>query len=150
MKRITRTALLFFGVAILSFGSNACTERYKPVLNSQQGINFKVTSFAAAKELAKSENKPLFIFLHATWCPTCKKMEREVLIQKELGDSYNRQFVNVAIDYDSPEGHQLNEQYPIKATPTLFFFKPDGSVFKKLEGFTTASELLAEAKSLAN
>ena len=81
------------------------------MLTSHDGINFKVISLAQAKQTAKAENKPLFVFAHASWCPTCKKMEHEVLNQRALGDSYNEQLVNVAIDIDSPDGHQLNQLF---------------------------------------
>jgi thioredoxin 1 len=140
--------LLF--ITVFAFGISSCTKRYKPVLSSADGINFKLGTLAEAKEKAKSENKPLFVFTHATWCPTCKKMEQEILIQKELGDTFNKDFVNVAIDLDSPEGHKLNELYPIKATPTLFFFKADGSLAKKSEGFADVKELQADAVQLTN
>jgi len=140
------SALLF--IVVFTFGVSSCTKKFKPVLSSHQGINFKVITLAEAKKIAKSENKPLFVFTHAIWCSTCKKMEQEVLVQKELGDAFNKDFVNVAIDLDSPEGHKLNELYAINATPTLFFFKTDGSLAKKSEGFADAEDLLADEHQL--
>lgn len=148
MKRITQKITVLLIAAGFCLGIAACSRKYKPVLNSQQGVNFRVTTLSMAKETAKAENKPLLVFLHATWCPTCKKMENEVFVQKDLGSIYNQQLVNVAIDYDSPEGHKLNELYPIRATPTLFFFNADGTLALKLEGFQTADELLSESKQL--
>ncbi len=139
---------MLFAVIGLCVTLAACSNKFKPQLNSQQGINFKVTSLAQALQLAKTQNKPLFVFAHASWCPTCKKMEQEVLVKKDLGETYNNQLVNVAIDVDSPEGKKLNELHTIRATPTLFFFNADGSVAKKLEGFTTDQELLAVAHEL--
>jgi thioredoxin 1 len=122
--------------------------KYKPELTFKDGIKFKTLPLTQAMKIAKEEHKPLFVFLHATWCPTCKKMEQEVLNQKQPGETYNRGFVDVAIDYDSPERKQLNEVYLIRATPTSFFFNADGSIAKKLEGFTAKDELLATAKQL--
>ncbi|OKS88073.1 hypothetical protein RG47T_3537 [Mucilaginibacter polytrichastri] len=126
----------------------SCRTSYKPLLHSQEGINFKVTTLADARQSAEAQNKPLFVFAHASWCPTCKKMEQEVLIQKELGAAYNQDFVNVAIDIDSPDGKELQKIYPIRATPTLFFFNKGGNIAKKIEGYTTAEKLLAEAKTI--
>jgi len=146
MKKSAQILLLFLAIGVAALTS--CTQKFKPRLNSQQGINFKTTSLADAQALAKAENKPLFVFAHASWCPTCKQMEQEVLIKKELGDAYNANVVNVAIDIDSKDGKKLQEQYPIRATPTLFFFNADGSPAKKLEGFTTVDALLAEAGKL--
>ncbi|MGY3212845.1 thioredoxin-related protein [Mucilaginibacter sp. HD30] len=70
-------------------------------------------------------------------------MEQEVLIEKKVGDKYNTQLINLAIDIDSEEGKKLNAIYPIKATPTLFYFNTDGSLAKKWEGFADSSKLLA-------
>jgi thioredoxin 1 len=150
MKKSPARLLLLLAMIGFGMGLGSCSAKYKPLLSSQQGINFKVITFAQAKQMAKDERKALFIFEHASWCPTCKKMEQEVLIQKELGDVYNRDLINAAIDVDSPEGHRLRMQYPVRATPTLLFFKPDGTLAGKLEGFTNASDLLAEASQLKN
>ncbi len=150
MKKYIKSIYGLLFIAVLALGISSCTKKFKPVLNSAAGINFKVITLAQAKEEAKAENKPLFVFTHASWCPTCKRMEQEVLIQKQLGDTFNDTFVNVAIDLDSPEGHKLNDLYPIKATPTLFFFKADGSLYKKSEGFANVEELLVDARQLSN
>jgi thiol-disulfide isomerase/thioredoxin/threonine/homoserine/homoserine lactone efflux protein len=146
MKKSAQILLVFLVTAAVGFAS--CTPKFKPNLNSKQGINFKITSLTDAQAIAKAENKPLFVFAHASWCPTCKQMEQEVLIKKELGDAYNANVVNVAIDIDSKDGKKLQESYPIRATPTLFFFNTDGTPAKKLEGFTTADVLLAEEGEL--
>jgi len=79
MKKTASRLLIFVMGAGLCFYLISCKTSYKPVLNSQEGINFKVTTLADAKEIAKAQNKPLFVFAHASWCPTCKKMEQEVL-----------------------------------------------------------------------
>jgi thioredoxin 1 len=143
MKKTTRGLLTF----LLIVGLASCKSKYTPVLSSQQGINFSLISLEQAKQKAHAENKPLFVFVHATWCPTCKKMEHEVLVQKQLGDVYNENFINDAIDLDSPEGKLLNQSIQIQATPTLFFFNADGKLIQKLEGFTSATQLLTLAKS---
>jgi thioredoxin 1 len=144
MKNIIKGFLIFLLVA----GLASCKSKYTPVLSSQQGINFSVISLERAKQKAHAENKPLFVFVHATWCPTCKKMEHEVLVQKQLGDIYNKSFINDAIDLDSPEGKLLNQSIPIRATPTLFFFNADGKLVEKLEGFTDVNNLLLDSKQL--
>ena len=146
--KIFQKTIMIAAVAVLCFSIAACTRRYTPMLSSHDGVNFKTISLAQAEEIAKAENKPLFVFAHASWCPTCNKMEQEVLVQKKLGDVYNQQFIDVAIDIDSPEGHKLNDRYKIRATPTLFFLNADGSIAKKTEGFMTAEELVATADGL--
>jgi thioredoxin 1 len=150
MKKFTFGWLILLSAGALFFGLLSCASKSKPMLNSPEGIHFKVLSLEVAKGQAISANKPLFIFAHASWCPTCKQMEKEVLVKKVLGDAFNTGFLNVAIDVDSPEGHDLNQTYPINGTPTLLFFKPGGVFSKKIVGFTTIDELLAVARDFKN
>jgi len=72
------------------------------------------------------------------------------LVQKAVGAAYNQDFVNVAIDIDSPAGKELQKSYPIRATPTLFFFKADGSLAKKIEGFADVDDLESAALQVDN
>lgn len=131
-------------IALLGiFLFSACRTKFKPLLTSDSGVRFKVISLDEAKTQAKAAGKPLFVFAHASWCPTCKKMEHEVLVQKQVGDVYKTQFVNIAIDVDSEEGKKLNNLYPIRATPTLFYFNSDGTLAKKWEGFASPEKLLS-------
>jgi thioredoxin 1 len=144
---ITKIAVVIVAALFIMFVS-ACQQHYQPKLTSKDGVNLKAQTLAEGLLAAKTAHKPLFVFLHATWCPTCKRMEHEVLVQKQLGDYFNKNLINVAIDYDSDEGHHLNKVYPINATPTLYFFNESGQLVSKLEGFKSADELLAAATGL--
>jgi thioredoxin 1 len=148
MKKSTNIIFALGILFCMALLITSCTQRYKPVLSSTDGVGFSTITLEQAKAQAKRDHRPLFVFTHATWCPTCKKMEQEVLIKKDIGDVFNEKFVTLAIDLDSPEGHKLNQQYPIKATPTLFFFNQDGKLIKKTEGFADERELLEEAQVL--
>jgi thioredoxin 1 len=109
-----------------------------------------IISFRDALETAEKGNKPLFVFVHASWCPTCKKMENEIFTENVLGNYYNNKLVCDAIDFDSREGKKLNKMFPVTATPTLLFFSAKGKLEKKLEGFTAARDLLDLAETLKN
>jgi thioredoxin 1 len=150
MKTNIKSVINIGFLGILIFVLAACSTHYKPVLTSKQGVNFQVTTLEKGKQIARAQNKPLFVFAHASWCATCKKMEQEVFIQEQLGKVYNQEFVNVAIDVDSPEGKRLNGFSKISGTPTLFFFGMDGNVLYKSAGFESADELLAIAARLKN
>lgn len=145
MKTRSIRSILALVIITAVISMTACKMKYKPLLSSEDGINFKEITLDEALETAKKENKPLFVFAHASWCPTCKQMESEVLVKKELGDSLNDNLLNVAIDIDSPAGKLLQRSYPIRATPTLLFFNADGSLKKKVEGSASSDELLAVA-----
>lgn len=101
MKKKVRLHLILLGFAGLFSALVSCSGNYKPMLSSREGINFRMTSLARAKQLAKEENKPLFVFAHAAWCPTCKRMEDEVLNQKALGDICNIIIIHIKNIYQN-------------------------------------------------
>lgn len=149
MRTLKKHSLTLIIAAVVTFGLSACKMHYKPILNSKTGVNFKEISYLEGLKTAKAENKPLFIFVHATWCPTCKKEEQEILVQQSVGERFNENFINVAIDLDSPDGKALQQQIPIRATPTMFFFQPNGVLEKKIEGFAKAEALLSASTQLS-
>lgn len=149
MKPLTKSARVFSIAVLATLILASCRTHYKPVLSSNLGVNFKVAPFKEGLSLAKSDKKPLFVFIHASWCPTCKKEEQEVLVQERVGSPFNKKFVNVAIDLDSKDGKDFQKEYPVHATPTLFFFNPDGTLAQKIEGFATSDTLLSATAQLA-
>ena len=51
---------------------------------------------------------------------------------------------------DSGDGKKLNDLYPIRATPTLFYFTSDGTLAKKWEGVAAAPQLLLLSAEVSN
>jgi YHS domain-containing protein/thiol-disulfide isomerase/thioredoxin len=85
----------------------------------------------AAKE-AKQAGLPLLIHFHATWCPPCRQMEKDVLHHADVRDLLSRSFVAVLIDSD--QHPDLVNQFEIKSLPTDVVIGPDGVVLLKSEG----------------
>jgi thioredoxin 1 len=109
---------------------------------SDEGIKFQTGTWQQALDLAKKENKIIFLDAYASWCGPCKKMKRTTFADKTVADYYNKNFINVAIDMEKGEGPMLSERYAVEAYPTLIFIKPDGKVFAKTMGFHTVSQFL--------
>lgn len=153
MKQKFLRYLLFtsFTVTAFSAGTISCnnTSAQNEINeNSKDGIQFYSGSVDSAVILAKQESKPMFIMVHASWCSVCKKMKKEVLPQKELGDIYNSHFINVMVDFDSEEGKMVKKQFEVVGTPTFLYLTADGELLNKTSGFQETSELVAAAKNL--
>ena len=58
-----------------------------------QGIQFREGSWKEILEIAKKENKLVFVDNYTSWCGPCKKMVSEVFPLKEVGDFYNANFI---------------------------------------------------------
>lgn len=88
--------------------------------------------FTDAAKLAKQSARPLLIHFHATWCPPCRQMEKDVLHHSDVRDLLSRHFVAVLVDSD--QHPELIGQFEIKSLPTDVVIAPDGVVLLKAEG----------------
>lgn len=121
-------------------------------INMNAAIKFTGSSFMDAVSLARKENKPLFVMVHASWCPSCRKMKKNVLPEKELAEVYNTHFINIMVDYDSEDGELLRIKYDIPGTPTFLYINTGGSIMNKAVGYQTKEQLidLAQGSTTAN
>jgi len=110
-------------------------------LSAQQGISF-IHSFKEAMALAKKENKIIFMDAYTTWCGPCKKLNREVFNQKEVGEYFNENFINLKMDMEKGEGIALTEEYRVYLYPTLLFIDQNGKEVHRTAGFRTVPQFM--------
>ena len=103
---------------------------------SSQGIVFEKGTFKEALKKAEKENKLVFIDFYTVWCGPCKRLDREVFTQKDIGSFYNTHFINVKIDAEKGEGIKLSKKYGAKTFPTLVFINPNGELIHKKVGIS--------------
>ncbi|MBL1407550.1 thioredoxin family protein [Sphingobacterium faecale] len=115
-----------------------------------QGIHFE-DNFNIALEKAKRENKMIFVDFYTSWCGPCKAMSADVFPQKEAGDFFNSQFVNVKVQCDDKgEGVELGKKYNIMAYPTLMFLDQRGNLVHSTAGGQSVKGLIKLAKIAAD
>jgi len=110
-----------------------------------QGIEFEHGTFSEALAKAKKENKVVFMDCYTTWCGPCKYLAKNVFTQKEVGDFFNKNFVNVKMDMESEAGKPLMGRYQVSAFPTLLWLDGDGNIHHKTMGAGDAKSLIATA-----
>src|SRR3990172_7641161 len=107
----------------------------KGAFSQNRSIRFQDKSFNEAQELAKKENKLIFIDFYTTWCGPCKKMEKEVFPNNSVADFFNKNFINLRRDAEKGEGIKLATKYEIQVYPTLLFVSADGAMAHQACGF---------------
>jgi len=110
---------------------------------AQEGIKFLDAEFGEVLALAELEGKLVFVDAYTDWCGPCKKMDKEVFSQKEVGNFYNANFLSVKINMEKGEGIALAEEYFIFAYPSLLFVNYDGTVAHRYAGFQDKKGMLA-------
>jgi thiol-disulfide isomerase/thioredoxin len=123
----------------------AITALFVSVNIMAQGIEFEHGTFAEALAKAKSENKMVFMDCYTSWCGPCKMLAKNVFPQKEVGDVFNKQFVNFKIDCEKGEGPEIAKKYGVNAYPTMLFLDGEGKVVHKIVGGTSVEGIIEHA-----
>jgi thioredoxin-related protein len=112
-------------------------------------LHYENTTWNAVIEKAKKENKPIFVFLHTTWCGKCKVMERTIFLNDTITQYFNEHFINYSIDAETKEGISIANIAKANAYPTLYFYNAkEGKVLSKSVGaIYSVSKLLAFAET---
>lgn len=105
-----------------------------------QGLTF-VVGYDAGLAKAKAENKPVMLFVTATWCGWCKKLANESFNDPEVRQLLD-QFVLVIVDLDT-EG-QVAEKLGVQGVPYIVFESPDGRKLSVTEGYKPVPEFKAD------
>ncbi|MDE5424380.1 thioredoxin domain-containing protein [Ancylomarina sp. DW003] len=115
-----------------------------------QGIEFEHGSLEEALAKAKKENKIVFMDCYTTWCGLCKHLAKNIFTQKEVGDFFNKNFVNEKMDMESEAGKPLMAKYNVSAFPTLLWLDADGNMQYKKVGAADAKALIATGKTVVD
>lgn len=112
-----------------------------------QGIDFFHGTWEEALEVAKKEDKPIFVDAYASWCGPCKVMAKNVFPQAEVGEVFNANFISLKIDMEKPEAVGFRSENPVRAYPTLFFFDSEGKRIHSVVGGQKAKGLISQART---
>jgi len=93
----------------------------------------------AAFMLAKAENKPVFVYWGAKWCPPCNQVKATLFNRVDFIER-SRAFVPVYIDGDSPGAQKLGTRFKVRGYPTMVLFNADGAELTRLPGEVDAAQ----------
>lgn len=115
---------------------------------AESGIQFYEGSWEEALELAKKEDKLIFMDVYATWCRPCKAMKKNTFADPDAGSYFNEHFVNVAIDGETTEGRRIIRKFGVRAYPTLLFVNADETLVAGTTGYHNPRQLIALGKQV--
>lgn len=128
-------------------------------------IGFMVSSFTSSEgpkwyswnegyELAVKEQKPMVVFVHATWCHLCKRLDEKTFGNAEVAELMQKDYIPVKFDIESEEeyimdgrtmkGSQILDEIssnPVRGIPTTLFFKPGGKKAVPVVGLKDPEEM---------
>jgi len=136
-----------------------------PFIGSAQvkGTHFEHgLSWQQVKEKARKENKYLLVDCFTTWCGPCKYMASTIFPQEKVGEFFNKNFVNVKVQFDQTkndseevkswytDAQTMSKEFKINAYPTFLIFSPQGELLHRIVGGGEADEFIARAQMALN
>lgn len=116
-------------------------------LSKADGIEFiHDKPFKEILEIAKAQNRLVFMDCYTSWCGPCKRLAAQVFPDSAVGDYFNSTFVNTKFDMEKGEGVDLASKYQIRAYPTLLWIDGSGNVVHKIVGGLDVGGLLQNGK----
>jgi thioredoxin-related protein len=82
---------------------------------------------------AQAQNKPIFLYWGAVWCPPCNQVKATIFNRADFIDGA-RHFIPVYLDGDSPGAQRLGERFKVRGYPTMILFSPAGEEITRLPG----------------
>jgi uncharacterized protein YyaL (SSP411 family) len=102
-------------------------------------------SFDEGMALAARENKKVLVDVYTDWCVWCKKMDKEVYTDDQIGRILEENFVAVKYNPESQElvtvdnqqmnGGMFTQAMGVSGYPSTLIFGADGKPITKLDGF---------------
>ncbi len=128
---------------MLSFGLGSVDEpnvegnQSKITSESNRTATFRQLSHAygtyqEALEVAKKENKNLFILFESEQCRWCKKLQKTTLLDPLLLKRLNEEFVVAILERDKSE---YPKQFQIKGVPTVYMMSNQEKIYVERMGY---------------
>ena len=99
------------------------------------------TSLDAVFTKAKAENKPVFLYWGAVWCPPCNQIKATVFNRPDFVER-SKGFIPVYLDGDTPGAQKLGAQFKVRGYPSTILFRPDGTELTRLPGEVDAAQYM--------
>jgi uncharacterized protein YyaL (SSP411 family) len=90
-----------------------------------------------AFERARTEERPVLLFLTAPWCVWCARMEEEAYANPSVAANVNDDFVPIRVDVDRHP--RVRERYQMGGFPSTVFLTPSGEVLTGATYLSTES-----------
>jgi thioredoxin-like negative regulator of GroEL len=127
MNRIGQALLMSFLLVISGEGPASAA------MIEGNGIQWYSGSVDEAFAEARHQNRPVFLYWGAAWCPPCNQL-KATLFRNPAFVGKTRLFVPVYLDGDTEAAQQRGEQFGVLGYPTLILFTPRGEEITRLPG----------------
>jgi thioredoxin-related protein len=95
------------------------------------GIEWHEGDVQSAFDLAKKEDRPLFLYWGAVWCPPCNQLKKTIFSQREFIEK-TRLFVFFNDTATTESAQTWSDRLDVSGYPTMLVMNPDGHEVMRL------------------
>lgn len=129
-SRILSALLILLTVSLAACKKDGSAKRAGEA-SSKEEIQWYADGIESALAAAKKENRPLFVYWGAVWCPPCNVVKATVFTDKEFIEA-TRKFISVYLDGDTESAQEWGEKLNASGYPTLMVLGSDGKEIVRL------------------
>jgi thioredoxin-related protein len=103
------------------------------------------SSYDSALEKAKKEKKIVMVDIFTDWCGWCKKLDKDVYMNKDVQDKLAKSFIALKMNPEkNPKYAKLAQQYGTRGFPHIVFLDVEGKKFHEIGGYMPAADFLKQ------
>ena len=130
-KSFLRTLLT---LAVVAFAAYFIHVEYQSHLGRKalDATGLEVFTLEAALAESKATGKPVLADLSAIWCPSCRRLDNDVLAHPSVRSKIESDYIFARIEFESDEGAAFMKQHQLRGFPSLLLVNGDGEKIKSL------------------
>jgi protein disulfide-isomerase len=143
------TKNLFASILILFFVLISCVQASQESSLKDMQISWHKSGMPEALELAKEQNRPLFVYWGAVWCPPCNVV-KSTLFKDPKFIQATRDYISVYLDGDTKQAQKWGEELKTMGYPTLMILSPEGKEVLRLSPSNSVDDLVSSMNYTSN
>jgi thioredoxin-related protein/predicted Fe-S protein YdhL (DUF1289 family) len=131
MRRLTTTAIAIAILCCAACGGSGI-ERETAAAESHEIAWFE-GDVQEAFDAARAEDKPIFLYWGAVWCPPCNRVKATIFTRAEF-IAKSRLFIPVYLDGDTESAQIWGDKFGVLGYPTIMVFDSGGNEITRIPG----------------
>ncbi len=121
-------------LAILAFAAYFIHVEYQSHLGRKalDATGLEVHTLEEALAKSKATGKPVLADLSAIWCPSCRRLDTEVLAHPSVRSKIESDYIFARIEYETDEGAAFMKLHQLRGFPSLLLVNGEGQKIKSL------------------
>jgi thiol-disulfide isomerase/thioredoxin len=116
-----------------SKSSTSATSSSSAIVAAPAGIAWFEGSVESAFATARAQNKPVFLYWGAQWCPPCHELKATVFSRADVIEKL-KLFIPVYLDGDDPGAQKWGDRFGVSGYPTVLVLRADQGELARISG----------------